>query len=103
MLLPNNAGENEPPTGVEPPPNPGPIERPEPEEQPDNLHGEQPRLAAERFDLQQQLRFQNDDKAQEQIIEAQCDLFLKMGIENFRSYYGEAIGLIFGENDIQSW
>ena len=39
------------------------------------------------------------EQAKEQIIEAQCDMFSRMGLRDYKSLHGEAIGLILGENE----
>lgn len=43
----------------------------------------------------------NIDEANKLILEAQCDMFSKMGLYNYEPFHGEAIGLILGENEQQ--
>ena len=101
MVLINDADEDEPPNEVEAPPIQEQLEEPEIEEQPQQQ--QPPRPVAEPFDLEQQLKFQDVNNARELIIEAQCNMFSKMGLQNFEPYYGKEIGMILGENDNQDW
>ena len=113
-LLPNDTegqeddvDEVEPPNQAEAPPNPEPTGQGqvEEQEQPEHHIEEQPpeQPDIDPFNQQQQLVFQDVDNARELIIRAQCDMFSRMGQQNFEPYYGEAIGLILGENDEQDW
>ena len=58
---------------------------------------------AQPLDPEQRLEFQDVETARKLITEAQCDMFSKMGLNHFEPYYGEAIGLILGENENQDW
>ena len=40
------------------------------------------------------------EEAKKQIIEAQCNMFAKMGLKDCKLFQGEAIGLILGENEL---
>ena len=44
--------------------------------------------------------YQDLEEAKKQIIEAQCNMFTKMGLKDWKPFQGEAIGLILGENEL---